>query len=152
MSKPPPRFRGWAFWGSTGLTAVEVDPANASYSSLDGVLFNKSQTELVLCPGGRSTITLPASVTRISEGAFAGCWGLRAVYFYGDAPTMEAGAFAQTIATLFYLPRTAGWEATMGGRPTAAWNGRFGAQRLDLVAGLTITGEVGDGLLGRVRH
>jgi formylglycine-generating enzyme required for sulfatase activity len=131
------------FWGCTSLTAIDVDPANPFYSSLDGVLFNKSQTELVLCPGGRSTITIPASVTRISEGASAGCWRLQAVYFYGDAPTMEAGAFAQTIATLFHVLGTTGWEATMGGRPTASWNGRFGAQRLEIFSGLTIAGEVG---------
>ena len=41
---------GYAFNGCSGLTEINVDENNTAYSSIDGVLFNKSQTELILYP------------------------------------------------------------------------------------------------------
>lgn len=41
-----------AFFSFT-LTNISVNAANAVYSSLDGVLFNKAQTTLIEFPGGR---------------------------------------------------------------------------------------------------
>jgi hypothetical protein len=58
------------------LTSISVDEANAFYSSLAGVLFNKSQTTLVEYPGAKAgSYTVPSSVTRIGEAAFEGCTG-----------------------------------------------------------------------------
>ena len=69
-----------AFSGCTGLTAINVDEINTAYSSIDGVLFNKSQTELVQYPGGKQgAYTIPNSVTSIGGGAFSGCSGLTAI-------------------------------------------------------------------------
>ena len=57
-----------AFSGCTSLTAIDVDPVNPSYSSLDGVLFNKAHTTLVAFPGGRAgSYTIPDSVTSIGR-------------------------------------------------------------------------------------
>lgn len=36
----------------TALTSITVDTRNAFYSSINGVVFNKGQTELVACPSG----------------------------------------------------------------------------------------------------
>ncbi|MHC5185176.1 MAG: leucine-rich repeat domain-containing protein [Planctomycetota bacterium] len=45
------------------LTDIMVDPANSAYSSVDGLLFNKSQTELIQCPGGKTgTYSIPNGV------------------------------------------------------------------------------------------
>jgi len=61
-----------AFAGCGNLLAINVDPQNPAYSSLDGVLFNKDQTVLLQFPGGRSgNYTIPDSVTYISGEAFA---------------------------------------------------------------------------------
>jgi hypothetical protein len=65
-----------AFTYCTTLLAITVDPANAFYSSLDGVLFNKSQTTLVKFPGARAVATQfptasPASGTGRSLAARA---------------------------------------------------------------------------------
>jgi len=66
-----------AFAYNTGLTDITVDPSNANYSSLDGMLFDKKQTSLMLCPGGKSgNITIPASVTNIEDRAFNSCANL----------------------------------------------------------------------------
>ena len=42
-----------AFSGCSSLTAINVHAANPNYSSVDGVLFDKNQTTLIQCPGGK---------------------------------------------------------------------------------------------------
>ena len=60
-----------AFWNSDNLTAITVDALNSVYSSIDGVLLNKSQTTLIKYPGGKGvTYTIPNSVTSIGDEAF----------------------------------------------------------------------------------
>ena len=57
----------------TSLTGITVDAFNSFYSSVDGVLFNKSQTTLIQCPGGKAgSYTIPNSVTDIGYHAFSG--------------------------------------------------------------------------------
>jgi hypothetical protein len=59
------------------LTAITVDAQNPAYSSVDGVLFDKSVTTLIQAPGGLGgNYTIPTSVTRIGEDAFNFCLGL----------------------------------------------------------------------------
>jgi hypothetical protein len=66
-----------AFSDCSGLTAISVDASNQNYSSSDGVLFNKDQTTLIQCPGGKTgSYTIPNSVTTIGYVAFGGCTGL----------------------------------------------------------------------------
>jgi hypothetical protein len=91
------------FAGSPSLTKINVHSNNPDYSSLDGVLFNKSRTELMMFPMGKAgeytipstvktiaasafagrasltELTIPSSVTSIGEGAFKGCDGLTAI-------------------------------------------------------------------------
>ena len=61
-----------AFYGCSALTAINVASANPNYRSVNGVLFNKSLTELMAYPIGKSatSYTVPESVTRIRQGAF----------------------------------------------------------------------------------
>ena len=55
------------------LTAITVDTNNPAYSSLNGVLFDKSQTTLIQYPIGlRGSYVIPSSVTSIGELAFYG--------------------------------------------------------------------------------
>ena len=60
-----------AFIYCTNLTAITVDVANPSYSSEDGVLFNKDQTILLQFPfGNAGSYAIPGSVTGLADGAF----------------------------------------------------------------------------------
>jgi hypothetical protein len=62
-----------AFNGCTSLTAITVAAQNPSYSSLNGVLFDKNQTTLIAFPGGiGGSYTIPDSVTGIANFAFSG--------------------------------------------------------------------------------
>src|SRR5271165_2387200 len=52
-----------AFYGCSNLSAVEVDPLNSAYRTVDGVLFNKDQTMLIQCPGRKTgSYAVPDSV------------------------------------------------------------------------------------------
>ena len=64
----------FAFQGCSGLTAINILPNNSFYSSINGVLFDKTQTELIQYPAGKpeTTYTIPNSVTLIGDNAFQG--------------------------------------------------------------------------------
>ena len=84
----------YVFTGCSDLTAIMVDPQNSSYSSLGGVLFDKSQTILVGYPPGLAgSYTIPASVTNIGANAFGGCTGLASVAIPDSVTNIGAGAF-----------------------------------------------------------
>jgi len=93
----------FAFVSCNNLVEITVAPGNSTYSSQDGVLFNKTKTILFNCPEGKTGsfsipntvnkiepyaflncakltgITIPNSVTEIKEYAFSGCEGLTGI-------------------------------------------------------------------------
>ena len=135
------------------LTDISVDPQNANFSSLDGVLFDKNKTQLVCFPCGRTeayrvptgvrdiaywafagckldSVTLPDTVTNICTGAFNSS-SLTSIWFEGNGPTVGYYALSGAIkATVFYFPQTSGWTTTLDSRPTLLWNARLGTPSL----------------------
>ena len=84
----------YAFYDCSSLTEINVDENNSTYSSIDGVVFNKSQTELILCPTGKQgAYTIPNSVTSIRIQAFYGCSGLTSVTIPNSVTSIGLGAF-----------------------------------------------------------
>ncbi len=84
----------WALPHCASLTAITVDALNASYSSVAGVLFNKTQTTLIQCPGGEAgSYTIPNSVTSIGNGAFYGCANLTSVAIPNSVTSIGYMAF-----------------------------------------------------------
>ena len=83
-----------AFSGCMSLTGINVDKNNKNYSSFDGVLFNKSQNELIICPGGKSgAYTIPDSVTSIGVYAFDKCTSLTSITIPDGVTSIGADAF-----------------------------------------------------------
>ncbi len=64
-----------AFDECYSLTSITVDDANINFTSVDGVLFNKSKTELLKYPAKKTneSYTIPESVTSIGFSAFRYC-------------------------------------------------------------------------------
>ena len=84
----------FAFEGCSGLTAITVDTDNANFSSSEGVLFNKSRQELILCPEGKTgEYNIPNSVTTIKYCAFSSCSGLNTINIPNSVKTIEFKAF-----------------------------------------------------------
>ena len=52
---------------------------NADFCTLDGVLYNKAQTILIVFPGAKTSITFPSTITKIEQDAFFGCVGLTTI-------------------------------------------------------------------------
>jgi hypothetical protein len=155
------------FPGCGNLATIAVDPLNATFSSLDGILFNKDRTVLLRCPEGRggaytipntvtnignwafdqcdglSQVTIPATVTRLGACAFQGCTSLTAAWFQGNAPSLDAYTFSgATRATVYYFPETGGWTEKLGERQAFLWNPQMlaGAAGPDGF-GFTVTGS-----------
>jgi len=129
------------------MLAINVDSENPNYSSLSGVLFNKGQTTLIQYPGGKpgsytvpnsvtnigvisfynsrlTGITIPSSVTTIGDNAFANCFILVGLYFWGDAPTLGGLSVFKyaSKAVVYYLPGSANWYSPFDSVPAVLWN------------------------------
>lgn len=112
------RFNAMAVVGCPNLVNISVDDNNRYYSSSNGILFNKSKTELVKFPDGLDTeygipnyvtkigpyafysslnlisVTIPKSVTEISDSAFSGCSNLQNISIGSGVTRIGEFAFA----------------------------------------------------------
>ncbi len=85
-----------AFYQCYSLSAITVDELNTSYSSTNGVLFNKDRTVLIQCPGTKlGSYTVPLSVTAIEGLAFYNCTNLVSVTIPDSVVTIADHAFSK---------------------------------------------------------
>jgi hypothetical protein len=93
-----------AFGSCFGLRAIIVDADNSSYSSANGVLFNKNQTALIQCPCGKTgSYTVPDSTTYIGDSAFADCF-LTSVTIGSSVTNIGDSAFSGCDLQNFMIP------------------------------------------------
>jgi hypothetical protein len=84
----------YALYGDS-LRAITVDSQNPVYSSVAGVVFDKSGYTLLQYPhGGIGSYTIPGGVTNVGLEAFFGCVGLTSVTIPGSVASIGGGAFA----------------------------------------------------------
>ncbi len=121
------------FIDCSALTSITVDPANQNFSSVAGVLMNKSQSILITYPKGLSgaflipssvtgisiqafancdkltAVTMPSGLANIASKAFSGCSMLSVANFTGNAPATMSGNAFELCASNFavYYPSTA---------------------------------------------
>lgn len=65
-----------AFDGCSALERIDVSPLSKGYSSVEGVLYNKRQTELLCCPALATSVTVPETVEKMDR-PFDECTVLR---------------------------------------------------------------------------
>ena len=135
-----------AFLGCIHLTDFNVDSENPNFSSVEGILYNKEGTVLLVYPAGRlgpqiipdGTITLadhsfdscahipffifPATLTSIGSHAFWYCSTLTSLGFNGNAPEIIDDVFYMnaTQIIIYSKPGTTGWEKSFSGYPVRA--------------------------------
>lgn len=83
-----------AFDNCSNLSEFIVDPKNPSFSSEDGVLFDKNMETLLICPMTKSgTYSIPSNVTSIEAVAFKCCENLTSIIIPDSVTTIDDSAF-----------------------------------------------------------
>ncbi len=84
-----------AFNLCSSLTEIAVPSTNKYFSSVDGVLYNKDKTTLLVFPAGRGgSFTIPESVVTVGPYAFESCYNLTDVKMYNNVLAIQQFAFA----------------------------------------------------------
>ena len=109
----------YALGSCRSLTEIKVEAANTTYTSADGVLFDKAKKTLIKYPEGRSAATyaIPAGVTNIEDEAFGGSEKLTSITIPATIKKIGEGAFFRSGLTSAVIPdgvdtiasRTFGW-------------------------------------------
>lgn len=88
-----------AFDRLPSLTSINVDGDNPNYASVEGVLYDRSTTQLLVCPEGKvGSFTPPNTITSIEDEAFSYCNKLISVTVPGSITTIGRGAFYECSA------------------------------------------------------
>jgi hypothetical protein len=84
-----------AFYPCANLASIHAAEANLTYTSIDGILYSKDKTGLVLYPAGKKgAFTIPDGVTYIRAWAFYGCSGLTSVTMPDSLTSIGCAAFS----------------------------------------------------------
>lgn len=84
-----------AFIGCSQLATITVDSKNPSYLSAEGVLYNKTQTELIRVPAAfQQGYVIPSNVVSIKSYAFSECLNLTSITVPSTVSSIEDYAFS----------------------------------------------------------
>ena len=95
-----------AFISCQELAEIKVDAANTAYISVDGVLFDKAKKTLIKYPEERNATVyaIPAGVTNIESEAFGGSEKLTSITIPATVKKIGEGAFFRSGLTSAVIP------------------------------------------------
>ena len=100
-------------WKNESLEAIEIDSDNQAYQSIDGIVYDKSRTEVLYCPRGfKGELVIPDGVTSIGEYAFGNCSKLENIRIPKSVTSIGGGAFDSSGLKSVVIP---GSVETIGG-------------------------------------
>jgi len=122
-----------AFWNCPSLSSLSISEENSFFSVVDGVLYNRAKTKLLLSPAALRSVTLTTGVKEIAPKAFMGSTGLESLTLSPTLETIGYGAFygCSSLKTLWM--------------PNAAASIEVGARTFALCESLTDGDGNGDG-------
>ena len=97
-----------ALYFCSKLTSIDVDPANETYCSIDGVLFSKDEKKLVSFPRAKQIpiYTVPGTVEQIGSDAFRYAWDCKGVILPEGLKSIGTCAFCNSGITFLNIPKT----------------------------------------------
>ena len=97
---------GIAFGYCQELTEIKVEAANTAYTSADGVLFDKAKKTLIKYPEGRNATAyaIPTGVTNIENHAFGHTKKLTSITIPASVKKIGQGAFFRSGLTSAAIP------------------------------------------------
>jgi len=95
ISKSVKDIENGMFYWCCNLTKIIVDENNSNYCDVDGVLFDKEKTVLYKFPNSQliTSYSILDTVTRIDNGAFAGCSNLTNIKLPNSITSIGNNAF-----------------------------------------------------------
>ena len=104
MSGSVSAIADYAFSSCKKIISVDVAIDNQNYCSVDGILFNKNKTTLILYPAAKSdtSYSIPESVTRIGTASFEYCDSLSNIHIPNSVISIGRIAFYGS-STLTYI-------------------------------------------------
>ena len=89
------------FGACMSLEEILVDAENQSYTSLDGIMYNKDETQIISVPQGKiGEVTLPNGISEISNRAFFDCGEITSIKIPSSVAAIDAQAFDSCPALL----------------------------------------------------
>lgn len=93
LGKSVNKISGYSCSTCPNLTSITIDSNNATYSSYNGVVYDKSKSTLIKCPAGKSEVTIYSGTKTIGSSAFSGCANLTSVTLPSNVTEVQADAF-----------------------------------------------------------
>lgn len=85
----------YTFSECIALTTIAISPSNATYTSVDGVMYNHALTTMIAYPGGKPLpLVLPNTVTTIGAGAFYNNTALTTITIPDSVTTLGVRVFS----------------------------------------------------------
>ncbi|MGI6671588.1 MAG: leucine-rich repeat domain-containing protein [Christensenellales bacterium] len=83
------------FYGCSSLTNIIINSSNEYYTSVDGILYNKTETKLVCYPAGKkqTRFVIPSGVTNIDIFAFSDCNSLKSIIIPDGVMSIDESTF-----------------------------------------------------------
>lgn len=94
--------------GCENLESIEIKGENEDFTTIDGILYNKDKTILIVCPEGRKDdVDIPDTVKKIEDFAFCGCIYIKNIKIPESVNTIGDAAFATCKSlTSITIPRS----------------------------------------------
>lgn len=84
--------------GTISLNSFTVDPENSQFSSIDGVLYDKTGKVILRVPEGKASVQIADSVRVVGEKSFSNCKVLKSVVLPESIVQIDSYAFENCIA------------------------------------------------------